>query len=335
MRRKLARRYLQARGQRQTMRQLRRELPAGTDLGGGLNLRLTEEVAFPRDIRIRRTADGLDIALMKMDGKWPYVFTRNSLPAFVYWFACCGPEVKDAVFDCSDGDWASAARFANSTFRDDVVPLPDAHFFANRGYRQIDEMAPDAAADWFGRSDQIVWRGAPTGRGYFNVDAGLKDHPATVQRVRMAQLTKGTEIDFRFVEMPGHPHWNAAIKAGGMIADRQPQESWAGRKFAIDIDGFSNAWSNLMVRLKLGCCVFKVQSDFGFRQWYYDRLKPFEHYIPVRSDLSDLFEKVDWARSNPGEACEIAKAGQSLARGLTFESETKESVRLITKSWSG
>ena len=33
-------------------------------------------------------------------------------------------------------------------------------------------------------------------------------------------------------------------------------------------------------------------------QWWYDRLIPWKHYIPVRSDLSDVKERFDWAEAN-------------------------------------
>ena len=38
--------------------------------------------------------------------------------------------------------------------------------------------------------------------------------------------------------------------------------------------------------------VLKVASRC--HQWYYDKLKPWEHYIPVTAMLSDLKEKVDY-----------------------------------------
>ena len=49
----------------------------------------------------------------------------------------------------------------------------------------------------------------------------------------------------------------------------------------------SNSWSGLFTKLLTGSTVLKVESPMGFRQWYYDRLKPFEHYVPVRPDLAE------------------------------------------------
>ena len=41
---------------------------------------------------------------------------------------------------------------------------------------------------------------------------------------------------------------------------------------------------------------------------------PFEHYIPVKEDLSDLIERLDWAEANPEEVQKIAENAQSFAR---------------------
>lgn len=64
-----------------------------------------------------------------------------------------------------------------------------------------------------------------------------------------------------------------------------------GRRFALDVDGNTNAWANLFQRLLLGCCVIKVASPFGYRQWYYDDLVPWVHYVPVRADMADLVDR--------------------------------------------
>ncbi len=78
--------------------------------------------------------------------------------------------------------------------------------------------------------------------------------------------------------------------------------------------------------------MLKVASQHGYRQWYYDRIKPWEHFVPVQADMTDLAEKVDWVRSHDREAEEIARRGQSLARSMTLEGETAEAVRIITST---
>ena len=146
----------------------------------------------------------------------------------------------------------------------------------------------------------------------------------------MAYACRPLGIDFRFVEDPTSNMLNPLAEAD-LIGDFVPTNDWGHMKYAIDIDGWTNAWSNLMQRLKLGCCVLKVQSPFGYRQWYYDSLIPWQHYVPVSADLTDLAERVDWVRSNREKARAIAAEGQELAMKMTFDSETAVAIDAINR----
>jgi hypothetical protein len=101
---------------------------------------------------------------------------------------------------------------------------------------------------------------------------------------------------------------------------------WGRYKFAPDVGGRINAWSNLFVRRLLGCCVLKVRSQRGFRQWYYNNLVPWRHYVPVRDDMADLVEKIEWCRSHDGECAEIARAGSAFAHAMSVDGEIAEAA---------
>ena len=54
-----------------------------------------------------------------------------------------------------------------------------------------------------------------------------------------------------------------------------------------------------------GSLLLKTESKY-YEHFYRD-LKPFEHYVPVKEDLSDLMERITWARENDAEAKKIAE----------------------------
>ena len=54
-----------------------------------------------------------------------------------------------------------------------------------------------------------------------------------------------------------------------------------------------------------GSLLLKMESQY--REHFYRHLEPFRHYIPVRGDLSDLTERVEWARQNDAQAKTIAE----------------------------
>eukprot|EP00966_Prymnesium_polylepis_P027666 639564-Prymnesium_polylepis.1 len=57
-------------------------------------------------------------------------------------------------------------------------------------------------------------------------------------------------------------------------------------------------------------------TDWPFAELYWPLLRPWVHIVPVRSDGSDLRERLDWALAHPAEAEKMAKNTQSLARQL-------------------
>lgn len=50
-----------------------------------------------------------------------------------------------------------------------------------------------------------------------------------------------------------------------------------------------------------------------WREFFYDDLVPFEHFIPVAEDLSDLSSRLDWAEAHPEQARRIAEQGRDFA----------------------
>jgi Glycosyl transferase family 90 len=112
------------------------------------------------------------------------------------------------------------------------------------------------------------------------------------------------------------------------------KRSWTAGP-SIDIDGNSNAWSNFFTRLVMGCCVLKVASAAGFRQWYYGDIEPWTHYVPVKADLSDLHDIVDWCRANPTECRRIAARGQAFAMARDFDTEVVSARERVDQAYAG
>lgn len=59
-----------------------------------------------------------------------------------------------------------------------------------------------------------------------------------------------------------------------------------------------------------------LKQDSHYYEHFYSHLKAGAHYVPVKRNLSDLLEKIKWAKENDAEAREIARAGQAAAREL-------------------
>lgn len=292
------------------------------------------------DMLFRRTKRGIRVSVHPDKTFYMLHRYRNLLRSYTYWFAQCPPSVERMSVVASDLAMASRAVFSPSSDPTKHVLIPDSYFYHSRGFEDA-RKASETAAPWNTRSDEIVWRGARNGQGQPSTDPADESNPAVLPRYRLVMKLKNQPgCDARFVLLKGKkgpptigPRETEEIERG-FIGETVPEPSWMGRKFAIDIDGSTNTWSNLILRLHYGCCVLKVESQHNFAQWYYDRLKPSEHYVPVKPDMSDLLDQIEWARSHDSEARQIAANGQAFIRTLDFETGRREAVEIISKNWN-
>lgn len=82
-------------------------------------------------------------------------------------------------------------------------------------------------------------------------------------------------------------------------------------KYQINIDGTVAAY-RFPYLLAGDSLVFKQNSKYY--EYFYKELEPWKHYVPFRSDLSDLVERIRWAKDNDAEAQTIARTGQKFAQ---------------------
>lgn len=250
--------------------------------------------------------------------------------AAIYWLEGVDGDFERLTFDLSDGQMPGDITFRPSSNDPAAVLLPDGQFFEHRGFEEIRDMAPSHSRRWEERSARLVWRGSNTGEGVLPGDDPDPFDPALPQRLRMVLLMRGCpDADVAFSANVREPEWDAPMERLGLLGGFIDQPEWGASKFALNVDGNSNAWINPLAKMHLGCCLINVESDRGYRQWWHERWRPWEHYVPVRPDMSDLLEKVAWARENDAEAGRIAASGTALARSITFEGETAWAARRI------
>ncbi|KAM6937947.1 protein O-glucosyltransferase 3 [Xenentodon cancila] len=84
-------------------------------------------------------------------------------------------------------------------------------------------------------------------------------------------------------------------------------------KYQVNVDGTVAAYR--FPYLMLGNSLV-LKQDSQYYEHFYSQLKAGTHYVSVKRNLSNLLEKIKWARENDAEAQDIAKAGQAAAREL-------------------
>ena len=288
-------------------------------------------------VQLRREGRRLNVNLCSREElaqPAPFYLYGMFLPVALHLFSRAPAGVTEAIADISDGSSKPSDHMLFSGNFDDAVLIPDPEFFNARAYRSLRARLP-SQRPWAERSDKIVYRGATSGKGlrpHEATDLLAKDTLPRIRLCAMLASTPKTDVKiYRIVQSAEPGRDEAMLREAGLMGGLTPTESWLDAKFALDIDGNTNAWSNFYTRLLMGCCVLKVASPAGFRQWYYDRLEPYVHYVPVRADLSDLHDRIDWCRSNEADCARIAAVGQALALSMTIESEMAKGIARISE----
>jgi hypothetical protein len=81
-------------------------------------------------------------------------------------------------------------------------------------------------------------------------------------------------------------------------------------KYLISLDGAVSAWKRVPTILASGS-VLLLQHRWG--QFFYPGLEPWNHYVPVKPDISDVLERYAWLRANPLRARAIGDNGRRFA----------------------
>jgi len=198
---------------------------------------------------------------------------------------------------------------------------------------------------WAERKSKAFWIGAVTGPWEYSPDADLmalprlnllrkaKESPAQLE----AQWTNLATYGLGWIATDGVGVAGAEAKRSRSLEElvgvkqspHKEASEWAGYKYYVNVDGvvMGGRLNKLMAQ---GGVVLQQQS--GYLEYYDALLKPYEHYLPVAYDLSDLVPKVQWLQKNDAQAENIAKNAQKLAsRRLRFE----DSMCFIWRAFEG
>jgi hypothetical protein len=170
---------------------------------------------------------------------------------------------------------------------------------------------------WKSKISKIIWRGSSTDS---YPDYNIPKNWPNIPRLKLCSLSKQSPdiVNARL-------HFPLFIKdkfykklQHYFVKDFFPVEDHIQYKYQIQLDGVVAAWPSLEWKLLSNCVIFKQESTYTL--WHYKLLKPYKHYIPIKRDLSDLLEKLQWAKENDNEAQMIAKNGMSFAKeNLMYE----------------
>lgn len=273
----------------------------------------------------RMTGDGVTCTLQICQQRNYAVRLFAAFPFLCKYFEDCDLE---GDFGLSLGDEGLNERVLSFCSQIPDFLVVDPIFVGNGGYHAARSTYGNALP-WRDRVDLAYWRGTDTGAFRYR---DFREAP----RVKLAKLgiahpnlidAKITQVELR----PGWEHKQEYYLEHGLMGEQEPQDRILEFKYQIDIDGNTNSWPGLFLKLLSGAPVLKVESEVGFRQWYYPRLSAWVNYVPVESDVGDLIDKLNWLRAHPVEAEAIGVRGRELAESITYDAAIADAVSTLER----
>ena len=197
--------------------------------------------------------------------------------------------------------------------------LPDADFMHQGWYEAgVEEPA------WADKRPVAAFAGSSTGG---DVLSRRDVEEARPQRLRWALSALGRpQVDFRIcddVQCDGE-ETAALLRAQPYFGPRMSWEAQLENRYLISVDGNGATCSRVVNALRSGSVLLK--SDSPHRLFYFDGLRPFEHYVPV-NDLNEVEAVIADLESGRLSAAAITAAANRFFRELL----TRPAVEAYTR----
>lgn len=187
-------------------------------------------------------------------------------------------------------------------FADIMLPTDDdiAIFFKQHHFRH--KISPPV---WDNKKAIALFRGGATGCGttlQTNQRLKLADMSSTIPRLN-AKVTSWNKRPKKYYreELTIIEPNELPFKLG----DKMTINEQVKYKYLIQVDGHVSAF-RLSWMLQSRSTILMVESNEKYVLWFQSLLKPWRHYVPVKHDLSDLQEKIEWCINNDKESKKIA-----------------------------
>lgn len=228
----------------------------------------------------------------------------------------------DFVFTCHDAVEGPHPIFNITKFigiDNSVIVMPD--MFALGGYEPGKSLILEGNClyTWDQKNNMIFYRGSD-----FASSSDLSVWLA-YPRLKLAALSVQYPdlIDAKFVSLYSPwPLFKQFAQENGYMGSYVSLKDHPKYKYLISVDAGCASTPRLPIILHSNSVVFKDNNNSIL--WFYKALKPYEHFIPVKRDLSDLLVQIDWAKAHDEECKKISENARKLAADVL----TEESIYL-------
>lgn len=184
----------------------------------------------------------------------------------------------------------------------------------------------EAKSSWHQREAVLFWRGldrdgSPQARSFFGDSLSLTEfpserhlHPRYVFPKLSLQYPELLNVYVCGNHLQGNLSGTASARWEGLVREYVEWPAYIAHRYLLYLPG--NECSGRLPFLFLSGNLVFVVSDWIVEEVVLRLVRPWEHFIPVRADGSDVVAKVRWAIKNDAMARSIAQAGLLRMRNL-------------------
>jgi hypothetical protein len=162
---------------------------------------------------------------------------------------------------------------------------------------------------WEEKRPIALWRGGLTDIG--QVSGSFVPHFRSCPRFLLCKLSQHVPLWIDAGLSWVDDAMRSVLEREHVVKSELSKQEHLAYKYLPCLDGHMCTYPGYQWRLLSGSVTMKQESEQV--QWFYGALQPFVHYIPIRNDISDLVEKVIWARTHDAETKKIAEEAYRFA----------------------
>lgn len=193
-----------------------------------------------------------------------------------------------------------------------IVLIPDQFSLSEEWFYVSQEIsALNEEVLWDEKKDVAIWRGGLTDVGAPN-GANLVTF-RECPRYKICKMSADLpEVIDAGLQWSDNEELDQILHRERVMKNGSSKKEHLTCKYLPVLDGHMCTYPGFQWRLLSNSLCLKQKSDQ--EQWFYAALKPYEHYVPIENDMSDLSQKIEWAKAHENEVKQIISHAQQFAQ---------------------
>lgn len=259
-----------------------------------------------------------DFPILKKDLTEPYedIYDSTNFPIKTFLYEKYLP-----IFSMTGNERYSDLLFPT---HDDISRISkDKYFNKDCKDYSIDESIRDLPLEE--KIPKAVFRGSSTGKG-ISIDTNPRLKIASMQKKYSRYLDVGiTKWNCRPRKIMGQKNLQYIDKDNLPfdIVDKLDYSEQMKYRYIVHIEGHTESY-RLSTELNMGSVILMVKSEYQL--WYSHLLQPWVHFVPVKSDLSNLIQRIKWCEKNLEKCREIVENSKLFYKNNLCKKGVKEYI---------